>query len=136
MNLEKRIVDELSPAELEQLESQIINEYRQQFHPEYEIELMPFGSTTSEGDRTFTFDNGFILDRDDEQIDGLAYVGEWAFADGKVTVAQFERFYCPPRGWTPKSYWSRVRAGVVETCDFDRVVRLDLEEAKARAETA
>jgi hypothetical protein len=130
MNRVKRIVDELSPAELEQLESQIINEYRQQFHPEYEIEL----STTSEGDWTFTFDNGFILDRDDEQIDGLAYVGEWAVADGKVTVAQFERFYCPPGGWTPKSYWSRVRAGVVETCDFDRVVRL--EEAKARVETA
>jgi hypothetical protein len=113
MNLEKRIVDELSPAELEQLESQIINEYRQQFHPEYEIALMPSGSATSEGDWSFTFETGFILDRDDERIDVLAYVGEWAFADGKVTVAQFERFYCPgdmratakqPRGWTPKSY--------------------------------
>jgi hypothetical protein len=67
------------------------------------------GYTTSEGDWTFTFDNGFILDRDDEQIDGLAYVGEWAVADGKVTVAQFERFYCPTGGWTPKRYWSRVR---------------------------
>ena len=109
MNRVKRIVDELSPAELEQLESQIINEYRQQFHPEYEIELMPFGSTTSEGDWSFTFETGSILDRDDEQIDVLAYVDDVASADlppvKHRTIADICREHCvhPPKINPPTS---------------------------------